>query len=79
MIWTSGGLDKLEIYQKLGVREVWFYERGSLKFSSLRGESYQECKRSPLLPEADPEFFLRFMAEPSQVAAVRALRAALRK
>ena len=79
VIWTSGGLDKLEIYQKLGVREVWFYEHGSLKFFSLRGESYQECERSPLLPEADPEFLVRFMAEPSQVAAVRALRAALRK
>jgi Uma2 family endonuclease len=79
VIWTSGGLDKLEIYRKLGVSEVWFYERGSLRFFALRGESYEECPRSPLLPGADPELFLSSMAEPSQVAAVRSLRAALRK
>jgi len=79
VIWTSGGLDKLEIYRKLGVREVWFYERGSLKFFALRGESYEECQRSPLLPDADPQLFLSCMAERSQVAAVRTLRAALKK
>ena len=79
VIWTSGGLDKLEIYRTLGVREVWFYERGSLRFLALRGESYEECPRSPLLPDADPDLFLSCMAEPSQVAAVRALRASLRK
>jgi Uma2 family endonuclease len=79
VIWTAGGLDKLEIYRKLGVREVWLYERGSLKFFALRGENYEECPRSPLLPSADPELFLSCMAEPSQGAAVRALRAALRK
>jgi len=79
VIWTSGGLDKLEIYRKLGVREVWFYERGTLKFFALRDENYEECLRSALLPGADPDLFLRCMAEPSQVAAVRALRAALRK
>jgi Uma2 family endonuclease len=78
VIWTAGGLDKLEIYRKLGVGEVWFYERGSLKFFRLRGETYEECQRSPLLPGVDPELFLRCMAEPSQVAAVRSLRAALR-
>jgi hypothetical protein len=26
VIWTSGGIDKLEVYRKLGVREVWYYE-----------------------------------------------------
>lgn len=74
VIWTSGGLDKLEIYRKLAVPEVWFYERGSLKFFALQGESYEECSRSPLLPGADPDLLLSCMAEPSQAAAVRALR-----
>jgi Uma2 family endonuclease len=36
VIWTRGGIDKLEVYRKLGVREVWFYERGSLRFFALR-------------------------------------------
>lgn len=24
VVWTSGGLDKLDVYRKLGVREVWY-------------------------------------------------------
>lgn len=78
VIWTAGGINKLEVYRKLGVREVWFYERGTLQFFALRSEQYQLIARSELLPGVDPELFIRCMAEPSQVAAVRALRAELR-
>jgi Uma2 family endonuclease len=78
VVWTSGGIDKLEVYRKLGVREVWFYERASLRFFTLRGGSYAELPRSELLPGADPELFVRCMAEPSQTDAVRALREVLR-
>jgi Uma2 family endonuclease len=78
VIWTAGGLDKLEVYRTLGVREVWFYERGALQFFSLRGERYQQLARSELLPRLDPDLLLRCMAEPTQTDAVRALRATLR-
>jgi Uma2 family endonuclease len=78
VVWTSGGIDKLEVYRKLGVREVWFYERASLRFFGLHGESYAELPRSELLPDADPALFVRCMGEPSQTDALRALRAALR-
>jgi Uma2 family endonuclease len=78
VIWTSGGIDKLEVYRKLGVREVWFYERGTLRFFMLRGDNYEAAPRSELLPGVDPELFVRCMAEPKQADAVRALRAALR-
>lgn len=78
VIWTSGGIDKLEVYRKLGVREVWFYERGALRFFVLRGEQYEPAARSELLLGFDKELFIRCMAEPTQADAVRALRAALR-
>lgn len=78
MVWTSGGVDKLEVYRKLGVREVWFYERGSLRFFSLRGEMYSEISRSEILPSFDPALLVKCMAEPSQSAAIRSLRTALR-
>jgi Uma2 family endonuclease len=29
VIWTSGGIDKLAIYQRLGIDEVWFWDRRS--------------------------------------------------
>ncbi|HEU4620176.1 MAG TPA: Uma2 family endonuclease [Gammaproteobacteria bacterium] len=41
VVWTSGGIDKLEVYRKLGVRELWSATiarrcgRGRLRLSSL--------------------------------------------
>jgi Uma2 family endonuclease len=78
VIWTSGGIDKLEVYRKLGVREVWFYERGTLRFFTLREERYAGIERSELLPGADPELFVRRMAAPSQSEAIQLLCGALR-
>jgi Uma2 family endonuclease len=80
VVWTRGGIDKLEVYRKLGVREVWFYERGTLRFFALRREAddvYREIPRSELLPELPVDLLLACMQEPDQTSAVRALRAAL--
>jgi Uma2 family endonuclease len=84
VIWTSGGIDKLEVYRKLGVREVWYYERGTLRFFALRRErgheGYAEIARSEFLPQLPLELLLDGMqdATQSQTAAVRALRQTLR-
>jgi Uma2 family endonuclease len=78
VIWTSGGIDKLEVYRKLGVREVWFYERATLRFFALRGENYAEIPRSEMLVTLDPDLIVRCMGEASQTDAVRALRNAMR-
>jgi len=80
VVWTSGGINKLEVYRKLGVREVWFYERGQLRFFALRREAdevYREIARSELLPQLPVSVLLACMKEPDQTSAVRALRAAL--
>jgi Uma2 family endonuclease len=81
VVWTSGGINKLEVYRKLGVREVWFYERGELRFFALRREAdddvYREIPRSEFLPELPIDVLLACMKEPDQTSAVRALRAAL--
>jgi Uma2 family endonuclease len=75
---SSGGLDKLEIYRLLGVREVWFWERGALRFHVLRGQHYVAATRSTLLPELDPAFIGKFMRGGTQPDAIRALRKAMR-
>ncbi|HVS22648.1 MAG TPA: Uma2 family endonuclease, partial [Gammaproteobacteria bacterium] len=31
VVWTSGGIDKLDAYRKLGVREVWYWDEGRLR------------------------------------------------
>lgn len=78
VVWTSGGIDKLEVYRGLGVPEVWFWQDGALRIYLLEGETYTLSPRSRLLPGLDPDLIVRFMAYPSQTQAVRGLRAALR-
>ena len=78
VIWTSGGIDKLEVYRGLGVPEVWFWQDGALRIFLLEGDAYRQSPRGRLLPDLDPALIERFMASPSQTQAVRGLREALR-
>ncbi|MCA9555454.1 MAG: Uma2 family endonuclease [Myxococcales bacterium] len=76
--WTHGGLDKLDIYAKLGVGEVWFWRKGRIEIHVLRGEGFEEVERSPLLPDLDLRHLETFLDEDNQTQAVRAYRLALR-
>ena len=76
---SSGGIDKLEIYRLLGVREVWYWEGGVLGFHVLRGQRYVRATRSSLLSSLDPVWLASFMSGGTQPEAVRALRKAMRK
>src|ERR1051325_8246246 len=79
VIWTSGGLDKLEIYRQLGVREVWVWKKGAIAVFQLQaGARYQPIPGSQLLPQIDLELICELVKLPSQAAAVRALRDRLR-
>ncbi len=78
VVWTGGGISKLEVYRKLRVREVWIWQAGRLHFHLLRGETYVVSARSELLPAFDPALACRCMAAESQIAAVKMLRDALR-
>jgi Uma2 family endonuclease len=75
--WTSGGLDKLEIYRKLAVREVWFWRRGRVTVHVLRGESYAEGAESEVLPGIDVAELARYLDRPAASQASREYRACL--
>lgn len=80
VIWTAGGLDKLTVYQGLGIPEVWFWKKGALCIHILQGEDgYVESARSQRLPEFDPELVARCMGMRNQTQAVREFRASLRR
>lgn len=53
VVWTSGGLDKLEIYEGLGVREVWIWEGGEIHVWELGEQGYASRTGSALLPTLD--------------------------
>jgi len=77
--WTSGGIDKLEVYRKLGVREIWYWRRGHLQVYALRRERYVAVARSLLFPKLDLPELARFVDRPTTSGAVREYRAALRR
>lgn len=70
VVFTSGGLDKLEGYQRMGVSEVWFWEDGVLNIFSLTEGGYQEIKRSQLFPDFPVDSFLHFVTYHDQFDAV---------
>ena len=76
-IWTSGGIDKLEAYRRLGVSEVWFWKNDALQVHVLEGDAFQPSERSRCLPELDLALVLSCLHEPTAMQAVKALRGAL--
>lgn len=79
VIWSSGSVNKLDIYRKLGVREVWIWRGGALQLFSLGAdETYSRIERSKLLPAIDLVQLLGFVDTQPMTRAVKAYRAALR-
>lgn len=80
VIWTSGGLDRLEVYRGLGVREVWIWENNTLTAHALRGDHYEPVATSELVPGIDLFVIARLIAvgEP-QSETLRAYRRTLTK
>ncbi len=74
VIWTSGGIDKLDIYRKLGGRELWIWRRGRLTVHALRGERYEEVPASEVLSGIDLDHLLACLDHPTTSQAIRAYR-----
>jgi Uma2 family endonuclease len=79
VVWTSGGIDKLEIYRRLGIGEVWFWKESRIEVHVLRQLDYERTDRSRLFPDLDLELLGSFLDRPTALQAVRAFRDALRR
>jgi Uma2 family endonuclease len=67
---TSGGINKLEIYRRLRVPEVWFWEDGLLSVYCLQGDSYIKVSKSTLLPDLDLDLLAKYALRADQYDAV---------
>jgi Uma2 family endonuclease len=74
---TSGGVDKLAVYQRLAVTEVWFWEDGVLAIFQWRGQHYEKINRSELLPDLSLDLFCRYVLYYDQYDAVTEFLAAI--
>jgi Uma2 family endonuclease len=75
--WTSGGIDKLAIYERLGVPEVWVWQDNRISVHVLVDGRYQRSVESRLLPGLDVEEVTALLDEPSASAAIKKLRGSL--
>jgi Uma2 family endonuclease len=78
VVWTSGRIDKLDIYRKLGVAEVWYWRQGRIQPCCLRGERSVPAIASEVLPGLDLELLTSFLDRPSTSEAIRGYGQALR-
>ena len=75
---TSGGVDKLEIYRRIGVKEVWFWEDGVLAIHHLGRNGYTQIKQSKLLEDLPLDAFCRYITYHDQYDAVVEFRKSLK-
>ncbi len=75
---SRSGIDKLEAYRGLGVREVWFYTLAGFSIHALHGDVYVKVERSELLPMLDIELMARFVQRRDQPVALREYRETIR-
>lgn len=70
VVFTSGGVDKLAGYQRMGVSEVWFWEDGVLNLYHLRAKGYKPVGESELLPNFPIDAFKKYIVYHDQYDAV---------
>lgn len=76
---TGVGIEKLDVYLGLAVREVLFWEDDRFSLFRLGARGYEPVERSLLFPELDLSVLASFMIAPgSQTTVVRAFRDSLR-
>jgi Uma2 family endonuclease len=75
--WTRGSIDKLRLYEKLGVEEVWTWRKGVIQVYVLVGERFAKAQRSRLLPALDLGLLASMLDRDTLTQAVRDFRRAL--
>jgi Uma2 family endonuclease len=80
VMWTEGGLDKLDIYRGLRVKEVWRWREGRIEVHVLGKRGYERHAKSAVLPALDLGLLSRHVGtKGSQTQAVRSYLTALRR
>lgn len=84
---TSGSINKLEVYKRLKVREVWFWQNDRFSLYHLREEvpvqfiqtcGYELINHSEIIPDLDIELLSEYARYPNSLAAVKEFQKRLR-
>ncbi|MET0030756.1 MAG: Uma2 family endonuclease [Limnospira maxima] len=86
VIVTSGSISRLELYRRLGVQEVWFWQKNRLSLYHQQEETpnqfaatagYEPIQKSEVLPDLDLELLTPCLQIPNPLAAAKAFRQGL--
>ena len=81
IVFSSGGIDKLEAYKRLKIPELWFWEDGLLEVYHLRGEGdglhYEKISSSEEVQGIDLDLLLRCMNMVNHVDAIKTFQQGL--
>jgi len=75
--WTRGGINKLRIYEKLGVDEVWIWRKGVIQVHIFAGGKFVRAQRSRLFPALDLAILASVLDRNTASQAIRDFREAL--
>lgn len=76
VIVTSGGVDNLEVYKRLGIKEVWFWQKDNITIYYLDQQSiYQKQNGSVILPELDISLLASYVTASNPRLAVKEFKA----
>jgi Uma2 family endonuclease len=78
VVLSSGLVNKLDIYQGLGVTEVWQWQNGQFQIYHLRSTGYEVTASSELLPNLDFSLLTSYVKPADQFDAVMEFRDRLR-
>jgi len=83
VVFSSGGINQLEAYKRLKIKEVWFWEDGLLEVYHIRGEGntlyYEKVSSSEDVKGIDLDLLLRCINMVNHVDAVKTFQQGLQK
>ena len=83
VVFSSGGINKLEAYKRLKIGEVWFWEDGVLEIYHLREENnqlrYEKIVDSEAVPGINLELLLRCVNMVNHVEAIKTFQQGTQK
>lgn len=77
VVYTSGGVDTLEVYRRLGIGEIWFWQNNEFKIYCLEGDSYNQQQQSKLLSDLDLVLLAQYVIIRDPLAAILGWRKAI--
>ena len=79
VIFSSGGIDILEVYKRLRIKEVWLWQNNELKIYCLDGEEYTRVTSSQVLPDLDISLLIKYLSQSNLRLAIKKFRQELQK